>query len=256
MLQCARSGTSIKGSIVANFLRPIRLLCIKARFVGVQTIVEPQKAGGSSESAVSCFVELEQQCWAASAASGGDGLQELSGHMCFSFDLQLPPNLPASFKWLGPDASSASVEYRIVPLCVAAPDGRAEAAVRAHAQPLKLQEALQLPLLMTGAIANSSTRMKLDQAGGCVELALQLPRTLLFAGETVVAVATVCNKSRCAPLSRDLLCRSLSYCTPPPLICSRRFDRMSIAVTQTVTCQASSGVLTQSTTVIEVRRAA
>ncbi len=124
----------------------------------MQTIADPQKASGASESAAcSCFFEREQQCWTSSAAvAGSDGTQELSGHMCFSFDIQLPPDLPASFKWLGPDASTASVEYKLVPLCIEAPDGRTVAAVRTHPQPLKLQETLNLPLLMTGAAASGA----------------------------------------------------------------------------------------------------
>jgi hypothetical protein len=193
-----RAGSSVKGSVVANFVSPVRLFSIKVRLVGMQTTVDPQKASDGAESAASsCFFDHEQQCWAsASVEAGGDGAQELSGHMCFSFDIELPSNLPASFKWLGPDSSSATVEYKIVPMCISEADGRTHSAVRAHSHAFKLQEALDLPLLMTSASASAHKRMKLDGGGGACEVELQLPRTLLFAGECVAALVTISNKSR------------------------------------------------------------
>jgi len=192
---CVRAGSRIKGNIVVNFFAPVNLLSIKVRVVGLQTIVDPQKESDVAESATTTrFFEQEMQCWASAAAGGGG--QELREHSCFGFDLPLPPSLPASFKWLGPDSSSASVEYKIVPVCTAG-DGRSEVGVRAHAHGFKLLEALELPLLMTCASGSTSKKLKFDGSGGGCECSVQLPRALLFAGESVPVVVNVANKSRC-----------------------------------------------------------
>ena len=184
--------------MVANFATPIHLFCIKVRVVGVQTIVDPQKSGGAAETASSTrFFELEQQCWGSSPASDA---QQLSGHTCFSFDLQLPANLPASFKWIGPNSSSASVEYTILPVCISTLDGRTDAGVRVHPHPFKMLESLDLPLLMTATSGSAIKKLKFDGSGGVLECSLQLPRTLLFTGETIPAVVTVENKSGYAQL--------------------------------------------------------
>ncbi len=200
-----RAGTTITGNVVADFQAPMPLLSIKVRIVGVQTIVDPQKASDIAETATSTrFFEHEQQCWASVTASvtasGHDAVaqqpQELSGHMCFSFEIQLPADLPASFMWLGPDQSSASVEYKIVPLCISSADGRTAAGVRSHAQPFKMLEALDLQLLMTSASSSTTKKLKFDGGGSSCECALQLPRALLFAGESIPVIVSVSNKSR------------------------------------------------------------
>ena len=179
-------------------MTPIHLFCIKVRVVGVQTIVDPQKSGGAAETASSTrFFELEQQCWGSSPASDA---QQLSGHTCFSFDLQLPANLPASFKWIGPNSSSASVEYTILPVCISTLDGRTDAGVRVHPHPFKMLECLDLPLLMTATSGSAIKKLKFDGSGGVLECSLQLPRTLLFTGETIPAVVTIENKSGYAQL--------------------------------------------------------
>lgn len=228
-------------------MTPTPLFSIKVRVVGVQTIVDPQKSGGAAEAASSTFFfELEQQCWGSSNASDA---QQLSGHMCFSFDIQLPPNLPASFKWLGPNSSSASVEYKVLPVCISTLDGRTEAGVRVHPHPFKLLESLDLPLLMTGTSGSATKKLKFDGSGGVFECSLQLPRALLFTGETIPAVVTIENKSGYAQLPA---LPHQPHHSPPPPPCSRRIDRLCIVVTQTVTCHTGRGVLTQTTTILEV----
>ncbi len=194
----------IKGNVVADFVAPVRLFSIKVRIVGVQTIVDPQKASDVADSATSTrFFEHEQQCWASASAAPGSGEaaqqepQELNGHMLFGFEIELPASLPASFKWLGPDASSASVEYKIVPLCISTLDGRTEAAVRAHPHSLKLLEALDLQLLMTSVSAATTKKPKFDGGASACDCTLQLPRALLFVGESVPVIVTIANKSRC-----------------------------------------------------------
>jgi hypothetical protein len=162
-----RSGSTIKGEVVANFNAPVRLSSIRVRIVGLQTIVDPQNSNDIAECATSTrFFEHEQQCWPSSAVLGDDTskraneVQELCGHMVFSFMMELPSNLPASFKWIGPDSSSASVEYKLMPLCDSAVDGRTEAGINTHVQSLKLLEALDLPLLMTAVTGNAGTKLK------------------------------------------------------------------------------------------------
>jgi hypothetical protein len=103
---------------------------------------------------------------------------------------------------------------------------------------------------------------------------LQLPRALLFAGETVPVVITVDNKSKCVPLTRMWLfgdvfapCNHSSFfflsaimivfffsenVTLILITFSRRVDRLSIAFTQTVTCNTAKGMLSDTTTLIEV----
>ena len=216
--QCVRAGSSIKGNIVTNFFAPVPLSSIKVRILGLQTIVDPQKESDVADSSTTTrFFEQEVQCWVAAeaaAGSGAQGTQELREHLCFPFDIALPPSLPASFKWLGPDSSSASVEYKIVPVCTAG-DGRSEAAVRTHAHAFKMLEALDLPLLMTSVSGSTSEKLKFDGSGNACECSLQLPRALLFAGETVAAVVTVANKSR-SPTASSASHIHMSQTPPPP----------------------------------------